>query len=703
MDEPAPSGVAAMASTGAPWRGRYRAFICYSHQDEAIARRLHRRLEGYRVPSRLRGTQGEFGPLPDRLAPIFRDRVDLASSGELAPRILAALRDSEALLVICSPAAAASAWVKQEVHEFKRLGRGHRIYCLIVAGSPGDAHQECFVPALRFDLDAEGAIGNQPAEPLAADLRPGGDGWALAFLKLLSGLLGVDLDTLRQRESARRHRRMLAITAMAVLVMLVTSALAVQAMLARRDAERRQKQAEALVEFMLGDLNAKLNEVSRLDILESVDDHAMAYFKSLPVADVTDKSLAQRARAYIRIGDVRRMQGHAKQALEAFEAALALTRQLAQAQPESLPRQLALADNLTYIGITYWFQGDLTAAKRHFDAAHAVLDRARGFAGANTDLLYQSAQLDNNLGHVLEARGELAPARTAYQRMRDTMQALVARDADNVAWSQQLGLAHNNLGKLALLDGDLATATAAYRTDMDIQTRLARRNPRDYGQAERPLLAQAALGRTLALAGDLDGGIAQLRQALAGVQQLHDIDRTDTGFAEDVALYATQLARLLHQQGNVPQAQALIAQALEVLATLRQKDPENADWKREQAEALTERAALQSTLGHPARARPDAEAALRTLEPMLQSNPGNRSIVLAAVAARLTLAAATNDEGAAAALRHKAVATLKTQTDGQRDPRLLALQDRARQTGAGPARGPARNTTSPAHEPSMPP
>ena len=58
---------------------RYRAFISYSHKDARWARWLHRTLEGYQLPRRLRGTTGEFGALPDRLRPIFRDREELSS------------------------------------------------------------------------------------------------------------------------------------------------------------------------------------------------------------------------------------------------------------------------------------------------------------------------------------------------------------------------------------------------------------------------------------------------------------------------------------------------------------------------------------------------------------------------------------------------------------------------------------------------
>ena len=130
---------------------RYRAFISYSHADARWAAWLHRSLESYRLPSRLRGGQGEHGPLPDRLSPIFRDREDLSSAGHLGPQIEQALLESEALVVVCSPDAARSPWVESEILAFKRLGRGDRVYAFIVDGEPNaSGERECFPRALRL-------------------------------------------------------------------------------------------------------------------------------------------------------------------------------------------------------------------------------------------------------------------------------------------------------------------------------------------------------------------------------------------------------------------------------------------------------------------------------------------------------------------------------------------------------------------------
>jgi len=636
---------------------RYRAFISYSHADAVAASWLHRKLEGWRVPGRLRA---ENPALPPKLAPVFRDREELGSAGELGPQIQAALSESDALIVLCSPEAARSHWVDEEVRAFRASGRGDRVFALIVAGEPhsGDAH-ECFPPSLR------------ESEPLAADLRPGKDGKELALLKLIAGLLGVPLDTLRQREARRRHQRMLAITSLSLVVMLVTSFLAVQASIARHAAERRQKQAEALVGFILGDLNDKLTEVSRLDIIENAHDHAMAYFQSLPEDDVTDEALQQRAKAFVQIGNVRLDQGHTAKALAAYLAAEKLSGRLARAAPADLPRQLAYADVLAYVGMAHWYLGELDAAQAGFDAASAVLLRAQKLAPRDPTLLFQLSAIDNNAGHVLEGRGRVDEASTHYRRMLGTAQELVAVDAGNVDWQNQLGLAHNNLAKMALLRGDLKGAITGYRADVAIEAALARRDARNNAQVERLLLAQGALGRTLAMAGEDSEGAALLQSAFDAAEGLHALEPDSASFAEDIPTYGTPLAGLRRLRGEEEAARTLLAKSLAITGELLAKGSENSSWQRLRADALVEQA--RQAHADPAQARSTVAAALAVLEPLRAQKPQDRGLLLSTSAAWIE--AATLDGGAASvAPLRTALAACESLPGGQQDPRLRALR-----------------------------
>jgi hypothetical protein len=235
---------------------KYAAFISYSHADAAHVRWLHARLETYRMPRALVGTDTPFGPVARRLPPIFRDRDELPASGDLGGELRSALASASSLIVVCSPSAARSRWVNEEVLTFKRLHGENRVLALIVAGEPGGGPDaECFPPALRFKLGPDGELSGTPAEPIAADLRNGKDGRRLALLKLIAGVAGVPLDALARRDAARRQRRLLWITALSLTVAVCTIGLAIYAERQRRVAEQQRRLADRSLDFLIGTFN----------------------------------------------------------------------------------------------------------------------------------------------------------------------------------------------------------------------------------------------------------------------------------------------------------------------------------------------------------------------------------------------------------------------------------------------------------------
>ncbi|MGN2254321.1 TIR domain-containing protein [Frateuria sp. GZRe12] len=654
---------------------RYRAFISYSHRDRRWAEWLHRALETYRVPSRLVGQVTDAGIVPRRIAPVFRDREELASSHDLGHKVDLALAQSANLIVVCSPAAAASRWVGAEIRAFRRLGRNDRIFCLIVAGEPnapaGQSAEECLSPALCGPLD--GHTDAEQDEPIAADVRSGKDGKQAAKLKLVAGLLGLELDQLRRRELQRRNRRLAVVAALSTLVMLVTTLLAIDAMIARRTAERRQKQAEALIGFMLGDLNDKLAQVQRLDILEAVDDKAMAYFQSLPATDVTDDVLEQRAKALEKIGSVRLDQGRLAAATSAYRAAEPLARALARAAPADRERQIAYARVQAFLGMSDWYQGRLEGAGRYFAAAQATLERLGAPARTDPRVLFELSTLDNDIGHVLEAGGHLDEAAVHYQRMLERCRLLAARPSPRSEWLEHLGEAHNNLGKMALMRGDLLAAIDEYSADDAIETQLSQAHPQDNGQHQNMARVRAILARTLALAGRVEQADRETGEALAVIEDIHRFDPSLTDARESLGLYSTQLARLRRTQGDTRSPRALLARATRTLEDLARHDPSNTGWQQDLAEARIERAAWLQATGHPDQARADAQAALAVLTPLLADQPDERTLLLATVRARLQLADLRTGKEAES-LRLTALHDLRGVGSGAGDLRLLAAQ-----------------------------
>jgi hypothetical protein len=204
---------------------KYWAFISYSHRDATIADWLHKKLETYRVPAGLVGVPSRDGTVPARLLPIFRDREELPTSSQLGDNLQKSLQQSHYLVVICSPAAAQSRWVEEEIRAFKGWQGRDRIIALIGSGIPNgsetaDPATECFPHSLRFEGVGTDATPIR-VEPIAADLRPEGDGRQRAFLKIVAGVLGVGFDDLYQREKRRGQRRRVLAGALGAMVLLI--------------------------------------------------------------------------------------------------------------------------------------------------------------------------------------------------------------------------------------------------------------------------------------------------------------------------------------------------------------------------------------------------------------------------------------------------------------------------------------------------
>lgn len=484
---------------------RYRAFLSYSHRDKAWADWLHRSLETYRLPAKLVGRETPLGPIPARLAPVFRDRDELAAATDLSAEINAALAQSMFLVVVCSPAAAASRWVNEEIVAFKRLHGDARVRAIIVDGEPfsADPATECFPEALRYRFDASGAMTREPAEPIAADARAHGDGRKFAFSKLVAGLTGARLDELIRREQQRRNTRLAALAAgLAALVVLLSgltwdalrqrnSARLAQAeaQAQRAQAEFQRDEAQSLVEFMLTDLRQRLDAVGRLDVLEAVGTRLSDSYAKQDLSQLDADALGRRARVQLLLGEIDSTRGD-------LDAALAQYRQAAETTGELLRREPA-------------------QAQRIFDHAQSVFW----------------------VGQVAWQRGDSVVARENFTQYHDFARQLVAMDPANDDWQMELNYGLSNLGTLAMDQADFATAEQHFREALEVARVLSGSQPED---AERMINTGTSL--------------AWLANALVRQNKLPQARDLRL---QEIALYEQWLAR----HASDASAQALLADA----------------------------------------------------------------------------------------------------------------------------------------------
>lgn len=382
---------------------RYAAFISYSHSDQATVRWLHHALETYRLPRQLVGTESPFGPVPRRLPPVFRDRDELPASGDLGANLRAALAESRFQIVLCSPKAAKSHWVNEEILTFKRMHGGSRTLALIVSGEPyGGGDEECFPPALRFHLGPDGELSDTPAEPIAADIRPGKDGKRLALLKLIAGITGLPLDALARRDAARRQRQLLWITAASLSIALLTIGLAIYAESQRRVAVQQQKLAESSLDFLIGTFaianpaTENPRTITALSILSRASRRAADEFRDEPA--IASRLLRATGEIYFNLG-------LPKEAEADLRAALART----PAKGEERARILLKLATVDYK------RGDLAATRATIDAAVKSYPKSAAYAPAlDAAVIEQRGMAAVLAGHYAESARLLDDAAFRY-------------------------------------------------------------------------------------------------------------------------------------------------------------------------------------------------------------------------------------------------------------------------------------------------
>ena len=162
---------------------RYFAFISYSSKDVKWAEWIQKKLETYRLPSKIRK---EHSDLPEKIAPVFRDDTDL-SGVVLEEALHKELDESKFLIVVCTPESAASKWVGDEIKYFRSIGGEKRIIPLIV-GSETDLIDECVHEEIK----------RIKPELLGIDVDKLGK--SNAFLRLVATMLELHYDELLMRE-----------------------------------------------------------------------------------------------------------------------------------------------------------------------------------------------------------------------------------------------------------------------------------------------------------------------------------------------------------------------------------------------------------------------------------------------------------------------------------------------------------------------
>jgi tetratricopeptide (TPR) repeat protein/predicted Ser/Thr protein kinase len=470
-----------------------------------------------------------------------------------------------------------------------------------------------------------------------------------------------------QRIGTRRARRLRAAAIATVLLLLAAGALKYMfdlrseraaALAARQEADLRRAAADELMAFMIGDLNNRLQQVGKLEVLDAVSEKALSYFASVPPDETSQTDLRRNADVLLQLGELRMTRGEMDQARIAFHRALGLARRATSIDPRDADSLFILGRAHSWLGIIHYREGDtaagiaqmtryLEAAGRlsailpkaderrgevalahvnlgsfaersgeidtaigHYETALGVTAEMSRIRPSDTDLLRSLALSTNKIAVALFRGGRLRDAQTRYAEERRLLGSLLAMDPKDERVLQRVAINHDHVGSVDLTQGKIDEAIAEFEADIALQKHAVDRDPanltwrRNLAAAHRQM-GDAVRARDPVRAAEIYAGAAAIMNDVLAKQ------RKEIDPVIEMAFIETGWARALQRRNRAAAARPHVENAIALIGSLKP----SAATKRPLALALITQGEIDAAAGRTAAARERWTEAERALSP----------------------------------------------------------------------------------------
>jgi tetratricopeptide (TPR) repeat protein/tRNA A-37 threonylcarbamoyl transferase component Bud32 len=218
-------------------------------------------------------------------------------------------------------------------------------------------------------------------------------------------------------------------------------------------------------------------EKARRDLLEL----ALNYYEGFLAERAGDTALRlETGRAHYRVGIIQELLGQYEKAAGAYGAAAASFEALADESPDRPDHREDLAASHNHRGVVLHALGRHDEAKGAYEQALRIQSAlATTFEGEPLSPRYRwdLGSMHNNLGNLLQAEGQYAGAKQAYQMALKLFDELAREFPDKPEYRLERAQARSNLGVLLLGAKDFPGAETIFRQVLEEKTELARRFP----------------------------------------------------------------------------------------------------------------------------------------------------------------------------------------------------------------------------------
>ncbi len=384
----------------------------------------------------------------------------------------------------------------------------------------------------------------------------------------------------------KRHKAAVVVSLFAAVAFGVFGTLAVKRIVHERDnayaqerlAIARKDAAEHLVEYMQRDVREMLVTIGRLDLLTKLGSSIRDYFDALShtPGGMGADDIERLASATFYLGDAELRSGNPDGAWKTWtEARERLAKVVGDdATPATFVRRRWLAQLDAQIGVVLQQRGKLDKATANYGKARDELAALKLERPGDREVLLASAETLDHLGDVLRTEGRVDPAFDAYVLARTDREK--ANSQGNGKTSDELmavSASHVKVGSIYQARGESPMALDEYRAAVRQRATLLETQPDNVEYQEKLLEAQTNLAELQRLVGDDANAIATYREAAPVIDSLFRRDPMNAVWKRQRGVVYSDFGFALLESGNYVEGPEQLNVALAIERDLADRDP----------------------------------------------------------------------------------------------------------------------------------
>jgi tetratricopeptide (TPR) repeat protein len=326
--------------------------------------------------------------------------------------------------------------------------------------------------------------------------------------------------------------------------MAVTSTLAVTAIQARDEARDQRRQAEGLIEFMVGDLRDKLEPIGKLSVLDGVGSRVLAYYSKQNTSELSDDALVQRSKALNLMAEVAYDRGNLDEAEKLYRQAVAGTAEAVRRTPNDADRLYEHAQNVFWVGEVARSAGRPKESEAAYREYKRIADQMASLQPDNLKYRMEVLYANEDLGISLFDQHRFVEASQQFDGTAKQMENLIALYPSNMAYQNEFANALGWVADAQRAQGNLDSAIAVRNRLNAFLNELADKSADSFVR-EKLVWAHQGLGLLLSEKGQSDRGLQELHAAVDEAEDLIQVEPRNAGWKSNAAAAHFYLATTL--------------------------------------------------------------------------------------------------------------------------------------------------------------